>query len=99
MDLTVVGPESPLVAGIVDVFEKEGLKIFGPCQGAALIEGSKVFSKQFMIKYDIPTAKAGIFDNSREAKEYINRVITKFPKTHFSAQSKALMKKLYGDNN
>ena len=74
MDLTVVGPEIPLVAGIVDVFEKEGLKIFGPCQGAALIEGSKVWSKQFMIKYDIPTAKAGIFDNSREAKEYINEM-------------------------
>ncbi|MFH1347733.1 MAG: phosphoribosylamine--glycine ligase [Candidatus Margulisiibacteriota bacterium] len=72
IDLTVVGPEIPLVAGIVDIFEKEGLKVFGPCQGAALIEGSKVFSKQFMVKYEIPTAQAGIFDNPKEAIDYIN---------------------------
>ncbi|MBU0671416.1 MAG: phosphoribosylamine--glycine ligase, partial [Candidatus Margulisbacteria bacterium] len=72
IDLTVVGPEVPLVAGIVDIFEKDGLKIFGPCQRAALIEGSKVFSKEFMIKYEISTAQAGIFDNLKEAHDYIN---------------------------
>ena len=72
--LTVVGPEVPLVAGIVDLFEKDGLKIFGPRQAAARIEGSKVFCKQIMAKYDIPTAQAGIFDKSAEAIAYINEM-------------------------
>src|SRR3990167_7298625 len=74
IDLTVVGPEMPLVAGIVDLFEEKGLKIFGPNKAAAQIEGSKVFSKEFMAKYDIPTAQAGIFTNSKEAIAYINNV-------------------------
>ncbi|MBU1027226.1 MAG: phosphoribosylamine--glycine ligase, partial [Candidatus Margulisbacteria bacterium] len=74
IDLTVVGPEIPLVAGIVDEFEKVGLKVFGPNKKAAQIEGSKVFSKEFMIKYDIPTAQAGIFDNEAEAINYINEI-------------------------
>lgn len=74
IDLTVVGPEVPLVAGIANVFEREGLKIFGPHQEAALIEGSKVFSKQFMVKYDIPSAQAGIFDDPQKAKDYINEM-------------------------
>jgi phosphoribosylamine--glycine ligase len=74
IDLTVVGPEVPLVAGIANEFEKEGLKIFGPRKEAAIIEGSKVFAKQFMIKNEIPTAQAGIFDNAKEAIEYINVV-------------------------
>ncbi|MBN1784053.1 MAG: phosphoribosylamine--glycine ligase, partial [Alphaproteobacteria bacterium] len=56
IDLTVVGPEAPLVAGIVDVFEKAGLKIFGPSKVAAQLEGSKVFAKEFMHEYNIPTA-------------------------------------------
>jgi phosphoribosylamine--glycine ligase len=72
IDLIVVGPEIPLVAGIVNDFEKEGLKVFGPCREAAMIEGSKVFSKQFMVKYEIPTAQAGIFDKPKEALDYIN---------------------------
>ena len=72
--LTVVGPEAPLVAGIVDLFEKEGLKIFGPRQAAARIEGSKVFCKQIMTKYEIPTARSGIFDKSAEAIAYINEM-------------------------
>ncbi|MFA6430908.1 MAG: phosphoribosylamine--glycine ligase [Candidatus Margulisiibacteriota bacterium] len=76
IDLTVVGPEAPLVAGIVDEFEKTGLKIFGPCQKAAQIEGSKVFSKNFMAKYDIPTAQAAIFKNQKEAIGYINEIGT-----------------------
>jgi phosphoribosylamine--glycine ligase len=74
IDLTVVGPEAPLVAGIVNLFEKEGLRIFGPRQEAAVIEGSKVFSKEFMVKYGIPTAQAGIFTKASEAKSYIEEV-------------------------
>ena len=74
IDLTVVGPEAPLVAGIANEFEKEWLKIFGPCQEAAVIEGSKVFSKQFMVKYEIPTAQAGIFDSAKEAKDYVKEM-------------------------
>jgi phosphoribosylamine--glycine ligase len=56
VDLTVVGPEQPLVDGIVDEFERHGLKIFGPCKGAALLEGSKAFAKDFMAKNKVPTA-------------------------------------------
>ncbi|MFC1571666.1 phosphoribosylamine--glycine ligase [Candidatus Margulisiibacteriota bacterium] len=74
IDLTVVGPEIPLVAGIVDEFEKAGLKIFGPCQKAAKIEGSKVFSKEFMVKYAIPTAQAGIFDDPGRAIHFIEEM-------------------------
>ena len=71
ISLTVVGPEAPLVAGLVDAFEAEGHKVFGPRKGAALLEGSKVFSKAFMSKYKIPTAAFKIFDNPQEAKDYI----------------------------
>ncbi len=74
IDLTVVGPEIPLVAGIADEFERAGLKIFGPCKMAAMIEGSKVFSKDFMLKYEIPTAQCGIFDNPQGAIHYINEM-------------------------
>lgn len=56
IDLTVVGPEAPLVAGLVDVFEAHGLKAFGPKAKAAEIEGSKIFSKELMEKYHVPTA-------------------------------------------
>ena len=64
IDLTVVGPEVPLVDGIVDLFERHGLKIFGPRKAAAMLEGSKVFSKQFMQKYGIPTAQFQSFSAS-----------------------------------
>jgi phosphoribosylamine--glycine ligase len=74
IDLTVVGPEAPLVRGIVNEFEKEGLKIFGPRREAARIEGSKVFAKEFMAKYDIPTAQAAIFDDLKKAINYIHEV-------------------------
>lgn len=67
MDLTVVGPELPLTLGIVDEFQKRGLRIFGPTRLAAEIEGSKVFSKEFMKKYDIPTASAEICGSVDEA--------------------------------
>ncbi|MCU0640534.1 MAG: phosphoribosylamine--glycine ligase [Candidatus Margulisbacteria bacterium] len=74
IDLTVVGPEVPLCAGIVDLFEQNGLRIFGPRAAAARIEGSKVFSKEFMIKHGIPTAQAGIFADLTKAKAYIEAV-------------------------
>jgi len=73
IDLTVVGPEAPLVAGVVDAFEEEGLKVFGPNQAAAQLEGSKVFSKDFMRKYNIPTAKYESFADAKEAIDYIKK--------------------------
>ncbi|MCP4338886.1 MAG: phosphoribosylamine--glycine ligase [Desulfobulbaceae bacterium] len=72
IDLTVVGPESSLVAGIVDTFEKNGLRIFGPTKKAAELEGSKVFSKEFLEKYNIPTAAFKVFKDSNKAKKYID---------------------------
>ena len=63
IDLTFVGPEIPLCLGIVDKFEKEGLRVFGPSEKAARLEGSKVFSKMMMEKNNIPTAKHKSFDN------------------------------------
>ena len=67
IDLTIVGPEIPLVAGIVDVFEKEGLKIFGPNKKCAQLEGSKAFSKDFMIRHNLPTAKYKEYTDLDEA--------------------------------
>ena len=67
IDLTIVGPEIPLVAGIVDAFEKEGLKIFGPNKECAQLEGSKAFSKNFMIRHNLPTAKYKEYTNLDEA--------------------------------
>jgi phosphoribosylamine--glycine ligase len=71
IDFTVVGPEQPLVDGVVDLFEDEGLKIFGPTKDAALLEGSKAFSKEVMASANIPTASFEIFDDSGVAKRYI----------------------------
>ncbi|MDI7818457.1 phosphoribosylamine--glycine ligase [Clostridioides difficile] len=65
--LTIVGPEVPLVMGIVDEFEKEGLRVFGPNKKCAQLEGSKAFSKDFMIKHNIPTAKYKEYTNLEEA--------------------------------
>lgn len=67
IDLTIVGPEAPLVKGIVDAFEKEGLRIFGPNKNCARLEGSKAFSKDFMIRHNIPTAKYKEYTNLNEA--------------------------------
>ncbi|MEG2364164.1 MAG: phosphoribosylamine--glycine ligase [Terrisporobacter sp.] len=67
IDLTIVGPEIPLVAGIVDVFEKEGLRVFGPNKKCAQLEGSKAFSKDFMIRHNLPTAKYKEYTNLEEA--------------------------------
>lgn len=71
VELTVIGPEAPLCDGIVDVFSRKGLKVFGPDKYAAQLEGSKDFAKQFMLKYDIPTAKAATFTDFESAKKYI----------------------------
>lgn len=73
MDLTVVGPEDPLNAGIADRFQEEGLQVFAPLQNAALLEGSKSFAKEFMQKYDIPTAAYDTFIDAEEAKAYIDQ--------------------------
>lgn len=70
IDLTIVGPESPLVAGIWDKFNEKGLKVFGPTRETAMLEGSKAFSKDLMTKYGIPTADYEIFTNVKEAKHY-----------------------------
>jgi len=69
-DLTVVGPEAPLCAGVVDRFEKVGLPIFGPNAAAARLEGSKVFTKKFLLKHGLPTAPGGCFDDSLSAYAY-----------------------------
>ena len=73
IDFTAVGPEAPLCDGIVDVFKKHGLKIFGPSKAAAQLEGSKTFAKKFMEKYNIPTARAAEFDTPAPAKDYVNK--------------------------
>lgn len=70
--LTVIGPEEPLANGIVDAFQKEGLRVFGPTRSAARIEGSKVFSKQLMRHADVPTAEFKIFDHSEPAKYWVD---------------------------
>ena len=73
IDLTVVGPEQPLSLGIVDLFESHGLKVFGPSQKAAFIEGSKAFSKDLMQKYHVPTAAYGVFTELAEAEAFISK--------------------------
>jgi phosphoribosylamine--glycine ligase len=73
IDLTVVGPEVPLVLGIVDRFEKCGLKIFGPSGKAAMLEGSKAFAKKIMQKYGIPTAESREFVSAEEAFSYLKK--------------------------
>lgn len=71
IDLTIVGPDDPLVAGAVDAFEAEGLRVFGPRKNAAIIEGSKAFSKDLMKKYHIPTAGYETFNTPEEAIQYL----------------------------
>lgn len=77
IDLTVVGMDDPLVGGIVDVFEAEGLRVFGPRKNAAILEGSKAFSKDLMKKYHIPTATYETFDSADGAKKYLET--SKYP--------------------
>ena len=71
IDLTIIGMDDPLVGGIVDVFEERGLRVFGPRKNAAIIEGSKSFSKDLMKKYGIPTAGYEVFSDPEEALSYI----------------------------
>jgi len=74
IDFTVIGPEDPLANGIVDYFQNSGLKAFGPSKSAAEIESSKVFSKEFMMRHNIPTSEGEIFDDPEEAISYIKKV-------------------------
>ena len=71
IDLTIIGMDDPLVGGIVDVFEAEGLRVFGPNKAAAILEGSKAFSKDLMKKYNIPTAAYENFTDMNKALEYL----------------------------
>jgi len=71
IDLTVIGMDDPLVGGIVDAFEAEGLRVFGPRRNAAIIEGSKAFSKDLMKKYHVPTAAYETFTNAEDAMAYL----------------------------
>lgn len=73
IDLTVVGPDDALAAGIVDLFQKNGLRIFGPTQSGARLESSKVFAKEFMERHGIPTAKSGSFSDSSEAQRFCQK--------------------------
>lgn len=76
IDLTVVGPEVPLIGGIVDAFEQKGLRIFGPAREPALIEGSKAYAKGLMLRYGIPTSHFAVFSDADAARHYA--------RTHFS---------------
>jgi len=73
IDLTIVGPEVPLVAGIVDHFKAAGLRIFGPDKNAAQLEGSKSFCKDFLARHNIPTAAYGVFTDLNKACQYIEQ--------------------------
>ena len=77
IDLTVIGMDDPLVGGVVDKFEEAGLRVFGPRKNAAILEGSKAFSKDLMKKYNIPTAGYENFDSPQEAMEYLET--SKYP--------------------
>jgi len=74
IDLTVVGPEDPLTQGIVDAFENQGLPIFGPDSKGAILEGSKVFTKDFLAKYNIPSAQYGTFGKRGAAKKFVKSI-------------------------
>ncbi len=65
IDLTVVGPEAPLAAGVIDLFQQRGLRAFGPTRGAALLESSKIWSKDFFARHDLPTGCFATFDRPR----------------------------------
>jgi phosphoribosylamine---glycine ligase len=77
VDLVVIGPEQPLVNGIVDYLEKSNIKVFGPNKVASQLEGSKIFTKKLCQEYNIPTAKFGIFENRIDAKKFLNNA--KYP--------------------
>ena len=92
IDLSIIGMDDPLCAGIVDAFESEGLRVFGPRKAAAILEGSKAFSKELMKKYSIPTAEYECFDNYDKAAAYLESC--KYP-TVIKADGLALGKGVY----
>ena len=71
---TIIGPEAPLAAGIVDLFNEKGLKIFGPTRKATQLESSKIWAKEFMKRNNIPSAAFEIFDDASKAKAYVNKI-------------------------
>ena len=71
VDLVIIGPEKPLVGGIVDYLKNHGIKVFGPNKIASQLEGSKIFTKKICEKYKIPTAKFGIYKNANEAEKFL----------------------------
>jgi len=96
IDLVVVGPEQPLVNGIVDYLEKFNIKVFGPNKIASQLEGSKIFTKKLCQEYNIPTAKFGIFENKIDAKKFLEK--TKYPNV-IKADNLAAGKGVYICNN
>ena len=96
IDLVVVGPEQPLVNGIVDYLEKFNIKVFGPNKIASQLEGSKIFTKKLCQKYNIPTANFGIFENIIDAKKFLNNA--KYPNV-IKADNLAAGKGVYICNN
>ena len=96
IDLIIVGPEKPLVDGLVDYLEKFKIKVFGPNKIAAQLEGSKIFTKQICDKYNIPTAHFGIFENKKDAKKFLKS--TNYP-TVVKADNLASGKGVYICNN
>ena len=96
IDLVIVGPEKPLVDGLVDFLEKFNINVFGPNKNASKLEGSKIFTKQLCQKYNIPTAKFGIFQNKEDAKKFLKN--TKYP-TVIKADNLASGKGVYICNN
>ena len=96
IDLIVVGPEKPLVEGLVDYLEKLKIKVFGPNKLASQLEGSKIFTKQICKKFNIPTANFGIFENEDEAIKFLKS--TNFP-TVIKADNLASGKGVYICNN
>ena len=96
IDLVVVGPEQPLVNGIVDYLEKFNIKVFGPNKIASQLEGSKIFTKKLCQEYNIPTANFGIFENKTDAKKFLEN--TKYPNV-IKADNLAAGKGVYICNN
>ena len=96
IDLVIIGPEKPLVEGLVDSLEKFKIKVFGPNKMSSKLEGSKIFTKQLCKKFNIPTAKFGIFENQNEAKQFLKEII--YP-TVIKADNLASGKGVYICNN
>ena len=96
IDLIIIGPEKPLVDGLVDFLEKNKIKVFGPNKICSKLEGSKIFTKRLCEKFNIPTAKFGIFQNKTKAKEFLKK--TKYP-TVIKADNLASGKGVYICNN